>query len=86
MITDTNTTNANKTAPTTMGSRSGEITSGVGEGVIEGVWVGGMKRVTSVGVGVCVSLGISVAVSIALGSGDVADSVTVGVYEGLMMI
>ena len=35
IITDKKTANANKTAPTTTGSRTGEITSGVGEGVIE---------------------------------------------------
>lgn len=51
-MTDKKATNANNTIPTTIGSLSGEITKGVGEGVIDGVDVLGMSNVTWGRVGV----------------------------------
>ena len=84
MITDKNATSANKTAPTTIGSLSGEMTNGVGVGVLEGVDVLGMMYVTWGWVGD--SFGVSEASGVALGAGVVVDSVAVGVYEGLRII
>lgn len=83
MITPTRTANEKKTEPTTTGSFSDEIITGVGEAVIEGVAVfAGVQ----VGWAVEDSRGVAVRRGVEDGSGVGEAFVGAGVFDGLMMI
>lgn len=82
-MTPTRIANEKSTAPTTTGSCSGEITTAVGEGVIEGVAV---SAGVHVGRGVEDSRGVAVRVGVEEGTGVGEAFVGAGVFDGWMMI